>query len=70
MEKSKSDADRFNVSSAHVKRNMKYCRVPENSNWKVKVVQDLLELRWNLIDIDVLENDTDLESLVSQICLG
>ena len=49
---------------------MKYCRVPENSDWKVKVVQDLLELRWNLIDIDVLEDDTDLEALVSQICLS
>ena len=70
MEKSNSDADRFNVSSAHVKRIMKYCRVPENSGWKVKVVQDLLELRWNLIDIDVLEDDTDLEALVSQICLS
>ena len=67
----KIDIKGLSVFPLHVKRNMKYWNIPEEDSWKEKVVKDLLELRWNLVEIEVLEEDTgNLENLVSQLYLG
>ena len=49
---------------------MKYCKVPEEDIWRTVLVQDLLELRWNSLEIEVIMNEIeDLDTLIEEVCL-
>ena len=66
----KCKEEAVNLTPQLIKRKMKYCEVEEENKWKTKIVKDLMELKCNLIDIDILDDDSiDQDTLVSQLCL-
>ena len=66
----KNKEEAINLTPQLIKRKMKYCEVEEENKWKTKIVKDLMELKCNLIDIDILDDDSiDQDTLVSQLCL-
>ena len=59
-----------NLTSQMIKRKMKYCKVDEEDKWRTEIVKDLIELKWNLVDIDIFyDKSLDLDTLVYQLCL-
>ena len=66
----KCKEEAVNLTPQLIKRKMKYCEVEEENKWKTKIVKDLMELKCNLIDIGILDDDSiDQDTLVSQLCL-
>ena len=48
---------------------LKYAPVPENDLWKVEAVKDLLEVKWNLSEIENVElNMEEIDDLLERIC--
>ena len=64
------NTDLKDLSCSKVKNMMKYCKVPEEDRWRTALVQDLLELRWNSLEIEVIRNEIeDLDTLIEDVCL-
>ena len=53
-----------------VKAKMKYFAVPVEQRWKVNLVKDMLELRWNNDENDVMIDDLgDVEEMLEKCCV-
>ena len=64
------NTDLKDLSCSKVKNMMKYCKVLEEDIWRTALVQDLLELRWNSLEIEVIMNEIeDLDTLIEDVCL-
>ena len=62
--------DVANLTCQLVKKKLVYSKPNEDDNWKVKIVLDLLEQKWNLIEIEVLQgNFDDSDLIINQLCL-
>ena len=50
-------------------RGLKYAPVPATDQWRVGVVKDLLEMKWNVTEIDCFIEDTEeVDSILETIC--
>ena len=59
------------VDTKKVKEELGYCEVPSAQEWRVAVVKDMLEVRWNHIEIDVIENDLEnLDKILEELCVA
>ena len=48
---------------------MKYAPVPDEDMWKLDIVKELLEVKWNLKEIENLEIDKEeIDELLMTIC--
>ena len=48
---------------------MKYAPVPDEDKWKICVVKDLLEVKWNISEIENFDNDKEeIDDLLMTIC--
>ena len=64
------DQENGTLSCAKVKKLMKYCPVPEDQKWRVSLVKDLLEFRWNRLEIDVIQDQVeDTDAAIETLCL-
>ena len=53
-----------------IKEKLKYFEVPEAQEWRVAVVKDLMEVRWNMIEINVLKDDLEeLDNMLETLCV-
>ena len=53
-----------------MKNSIKYCKVPDEEVWKTTMLQDLLELRWNSLEIEVIEDQIDdLDAFIEDLCM-
>ena len=58
------------LSCNMLKNSMKYCRVPKDQEWRVALLKDLLELRWNTVEIELVREDPDdLEAMIGRLCV-
>ena len=58
------------VSCNELKKTMKYCPVPDEEEWRVALVKDMLELRWNTVEISVIEDQVDdLDAAIENLCV-
>ena len=48
---------------------IRYFRVPEAQQWRVAVVKDLLEVRWNILEIDVMNDQKELDTIIEALCV-
>ena len=42
-----------------LQNSMKYSRVPQDQEWRVALLKDLLELRWNTVEIELVREELD-----------
>ena len=57
------------VNSGNLYKKMKYAPVPDLEKWKVDVVKDLIEVKWNLSEIENLETDNEeIDDLLKIVC--
>ena len=50
---------------------MKYCSVPDEQKWRVALVKDMLEVRWNRVEIDIIEDEVDdLDAVIDHLCVS
>ena len=55
--------------SSKAVRALKYAPVPATDEWRVEVIKDLLEMKWNMIEIDCFTKDTEeVESILDNLC--
>ena len=59
-----------NVTSRDIMKILKYAPCPDHDKWRVQVVKDLLEVKWNTSEIENIEisndeNDDILKTLCS-----
>ena len=52
-----------NLSKHYVKQNLTYLMIPLDSNWKIQLISELLNVRSNLISIDNFDNQ-ELNKLI------
>ena len=49
---------------------MRYCAVPDDQKWRVALVQDLLEIQWNSVEIDVIHDQVeDTDAFIENLCV-
>ena len=48
---------------------MKFFDVPEEQSWRVEVIKDMIELKWNSIEIDAGFQEEDLNTIISQLAI-
>ena len=54
-----------------IKDEMKYVKVPHDQKWRVALVKDLMEVRWNTMEIDVMNDDLeDIDEVIESICVS
>ena len=54
-----------------IKDDMKYMKVPDDQNWRAALVKDLLEVRWNTVEIDVVNDDLeDIDEVIEVFCVS
>ena len=57
------------LSCMKVKKVMQYYRVPKEDIWRVTMVMDMIELKWNNLEIDVIKDQVeDLDALIEDLC--
>ena len=57
------------MNSGNLYKKMKYAPVPDLEKWKVDVVKDLIEVKWNLSEIENLEIDNEeIDDLLKIVC--
>ena len=59
-----------NLTSRLIKRNMKYFCTPDDQKWRVAVLQDLQELRFNSLEIDGFLDDYELTAWIDAIAVS
>ena len=59
-----------NLTSRLIKRNMKYFGTPDDQKWRVAVLQDLQELRFNSLEIDGFLDDYELTAWIDAIAVS
>ena len=58
-----------NLTAKNVGEKFKYVDIPEQELWKIDVIKELLELKWNESEIDNFDFDkTELDELLSDLC--
>ena len=63
-------ADASELTCSSVKKNMRYCAVPDEQKWRVALVKDLLEMQWNSVEIDVInEQVEDTDAVLENLCV-
>ena len=54
-----------------IKDDMKYMKVPEDQKWRTALLKDLLEIRWNTVEIDVVNDDLeDIDEVIEALCVS
>ena len=54
-----------------IKDDMKYMKVPDDQKWRAALVKDLLEVRWNTLEIDVVNDDLeDIDEVIEALCVS
>ena len=54
-----------------IKNEMRYVKVPDDQKWRPALVKDLLEVRWNTLEIDVMKEDLeDIDEVIEAICVS
>ena len=49
---------------------MRYCSVPEDQKWRFALILDLLELKWNMLEIDVIQDQVeDNDAAIETLCM-
>ena len=57
------------VSSRNMMRVFKYAPIPNEDKWKVQVVKDLLEVKWNTSEFENFDQDNDeIDELLRTLC--
>ena len=59
-----------NLTSTLIKKQMQYCPVPKNQQWRVDVLRDLQELKWNITEIDGFLEDEELGDLIENLAVS
>ena len=58
------------LSCNKVKTTMRYKQVPEEQKWRVALVKDMLECRWNTLEIDVINDEVeDIDAFIETLCV-
>ena len=46
-------------------------KVPDDPKWRPALVKDLLEVRWNTLEIDCINDDLeDIDEVIEAICVS
>ena len=57
------------TTSRNLQKTFKYAPVPEGDKWRIDVVKDLLEVKWNIAEIENMETNSDeLDELLKILC--
>ena len=57
------------VASSSLQNHFKFAPVPDVENWKIKVVKEILEVKWNIAEIENVEPDQNvLDELLEVLC--
>ena len=57
-------------SCSKIKKVMRYCSVPEDQKWRVDLVMDLFELKCNMLEIDVIQDQVkDNDAAIETLCM-
>ena len=58
------------LTCSKIKSTMRYHEVPEDQRWRVVLIKDLLECRWNTLEIDVVNDEVeDLDGFIENLCV-
>ena len=70
MTRIQDNLDQGNGELSWVKKLMRYCPVPNDQKWRVSLVKDLLEFRWNRLEIDVIQDQVeDTDAAIETLCM-
>jgi hypothetical protein len=57
------------VTSRSLQKIFKYAPVPEQDKWRIEVAKDLIEVKWNISEIENIDTDKDeIDDLLRTLC--
>ena len=63
------DCDMDDLSSSFIKENLKFKPLPEQEQWRVPLLLNLLDIRNNSMVLDNFEKE-EIEDMIKQICIN
>ena len=58
------------LSCTKIKSIMRYHEVPEEQKWRVALIKDMLECKWNTLEIDVVNDEVgDMDAFIENLCV-
>ena len=58
------------LSCTKIKSTMRYHEVPQEQKWRVALIKDMLECRWNTLEIDVVNDEVeDMDAFIENLCV-
>ena len=64
------DVELSMLSCTKLKNTMKYYKTPDDQVWRVALLKDLLELKWNTVEIELInEGIDDLDTMIGTLCV-
>ena len=58
------------LSCTKIKSTMRYHEVPQEQKWRVALIKDMLECRWNTLEIDVVNDEVeDMDAFIGNLCV-
>ena len=46
------------ATEGNLQKSFKYVPVPEEDEWKIRIVKELLEVKWNIEEIENIDDNT------------
>ena len=60
-----------NLKCKQIKNVKRYVKVPDDQKWRPALLKDLIEVRWNRLEIDVMNDDLeDIHEVIEAICVS
>ena len=57
------------ASEGNLQKSFKYFPVPEEDDWKIRIVKELLEVKWNIGEIENIDvNNKEIDDLLKTLC--
>ena len=58
------------LTCSGIKRLLRYCPVPDNQQWRAVILRDMLELKWNTLELDGLLEDDEIRTWIDDLAVN
>ena len=63
------ECDKLELSSSFIKQNMKYQDVPQNEQWRIPLLLNLMAVRNNSMELKDFQ-DEEIDAMIQDICIN
>ena len=63
------ECDKIDLSSSFIKQNMEFKAVPQNEQWRIPLLMNLLEIKKDIIELNGFQKE-EIEAMIEDVCIN